>query len=202
MNEENQVYFVDSDEMPPEALKRKHRLEQDASFRTDHMKYMEGMQVIESDIKDKVLAARKAYDCEQYTASDVERALSAESCSIEDFQALLSPAAAPYLEQMARKAEEITKNHFGNTVYIFTPLYIANYCQNYCVYCGFNCYNKIRRKKLSMEEIEHEMQVIAKTGMEEILSMWMSISIFTSVVWIMSRYSRRLTTRINTRRFI
>ena len=169
MNEENQVYFVDSDEMPPEALKRKHRLEQDASFRTDHMKYMEGMQVIESDIKDKVLAARKAYDCEQYTASDVERALSAESCSIEDFQALLSPAAAPYLEQMARKAEEITKNHFGNTVYIFTPLYIANYCQNYCVYCGFNCYNKIRRKKLSMEEIEHEMQVIAKTGMEEIL---------------------------------
>ena len=169
MNEENQVYFVDSDEMPPEALKRKHRLEQDASFRTDHLKYMEGMQVIESDIKDKVLAARKAYDCEQYTASDVERALSAESCSIEDFQALLSPAAAPYLEQMARKAEEITKNHFGNTVYIFTPLYIANYCQNYCVYCGFNCYNKIRRKKLSMEEIEHEMQVIAKTGMEEIL---------------------------------
>ena len=73
MNEENQVYFVDSDEMPPEALKRKHRLEQDASFRTDHMKYMEGMQVIESDIKDKVLAAMKAYDCEQYTTSDVER---------------------------------------------------------------------------------------------------------------------------------
>lgn len=94
------------------------------------------------------------YDYMGYTAADVERALSHDSCSIEDFKALLSPAAAPYLEQMARKAEEITQNHFGNTVYIFTPLYIANYCQNYCIYCGFNCYNNIRRKKLTFEEIE------------------------------------------------
>ena len=169
MNEENQVYFIDSDKLPQEALERKHRLEQDASFRTNHMEYMEGMQVIESDIKDKVLQAMDAFDYDAYTAMDVERALSHETCSIEDFKALLSPAAAPFLERMARKAEEITKNHFGNTVYIFTPLYIANYCQNYCIYCGFNCYNNIRRKKLTMEEIEHEMQVIAKTGMEEIL---------------------------------
>ena len=169
MNEENQVYFVDSDQLPPAALERKHRLEQDPSFRTNHMEYMKGMQIIGSDIKEKVLKAMDAYDYDDYTAADVERALSNESCSIEDFKALLSPAAAPYLEQMARKAEEITKNHFGNTVYIFTPLYIANYCQNYCIYCGFNCYNNIRRKKLSFEEIEHEMQVIAKTGMEEIL---------------------------------
>ena len=70
---------------------------------------------------------------------------------------------------MARKAENETKKHFGNTVYIFTPIYIANYCQNYCIYCGFNCYNNIHRKKLSFEEIEHEMKVIADTGMEEIL---------------------------------
>ena len=86
---------------------------------------MKGMQIIGSDIKEKVLKAMDAYDYDVYTAADVERALSNESCSIEDFKALLSPAAAPYLEQMARKAEEITKNHFGNTVYIFTPLYIA-----------------------------------------------------------------------------
>ncbi len=169
MNEENQVYFIDSDQLPPSALERKHRLEQDPSFRADHMKYMDGMQVIESDIKDKVLKAMGEYDYNSYTAADIERALSHETCSIEDFKAFLSPAAAPYLEQMARKAEEITKNHFGNTVYIFTPLYIANYCQNYCIYCGFNCYNNIRRKKLNFQEIEHEMQVIAKTGMEEIL---------------------------------
>ena len=153
MNEENQVYFIDSDQLPPSALERKHRLEQDPSFRADHMKYMDGMQVIESDIKDKVLKAMGEYDYNSYTAADVERALSHETCSIEDFKAFLSPAAASYLEQMARKAEEITKNH----------------CQNYCIYCGFNCYNNIRRKKLNFQEIEHEMQVIAKTGMEEIL---------------------------------
>ena len=116
MNEENQVYFVDSDKLPAAALERKHRLEQDPSFRTNHMEYMEGMQVIQSDIKEKVLQAMEEYDYMGYTAADVERALSHDSCSIEDFKALLSPAAAPYLEQMARKAEEITQNHFGNTV--------------------------------------------------------------------------------------
>ena len=164
MNEENQVYFVDSDKLPAAALERKHRLEQDPSFRTNHMEYMEGMQVIQSDIKEKVLQAMEEYDYMGYTAADVERALSHDSCSIEDFKALLSPAAAPYLEQMARKAEEITQNHFGNTVYIFTPLYIANYCQNYCIYCGFNCYNNIRRKKLTMEEIKPLLADMLRTN--------------------------------------
>ena len=169
MNEENQVYFIDSDQLPPAALERKHKLEQDPSFRTDYMKYLDDMEIIDSDIKDKVLKAMDEYDYDPYTAADVERALSKETCNIEDFKALLSPAAAPYLEQMARKAENETKKHFGNTVYIFTPIYIANYCQNYCIYCGFNCYNKIRRAKLSEEEIKKEMQEIAKTGLQEIL---------------------------------
>ena len=133
------------------------------------MKYLADMEIIDSDVKDRVLQAMDEFDYNSYTAADVERALSHETCSVEDFKALLSPAAAPYLEQMARRAEAETRRHFGNTVYLFTPLYIANYCQNYCVYCGFNCYNNINRKKLSMEEIEHEMQVIASTGMEEIL---------------------------------
>ena len=75
MNEENQVYFIDSDKLPQEALERKHRLEQDASFRTNHMEYMEGMQVIESDIKDKVLQAMDAFDYDAYTAMDVELSL-------------------------------------------------------------------------------------------------------------------------------
>ena len=169
MNEENQVYFVDSDQLPPEVLARKHVLESDPSVRSDHMKYLADMEIIDSDVKDRVLQAMDEFDYNSYTAADVERALSHETCSVEDFKALLSPAAAPYLEQMARRAEAETRRHFGNTVYLFTPLYIANYCQNYCVYCGFNCYNNINRKKLSMEEIEHEMQVIASTGMEEIL---------------------------------
>lgn len=169
IQEENQVYFVDSQQLPPEALKRKHQLENDPGCRSDHMKYMPNMEIIESDIKDKVISAMNSFDYNKYTQEDVKRALSKDTCSIEDFKALLSPAAAPFLEEMARKAEEETKAHFGNTVYIFTPIYIANYCQNYCVYCGFNCYNNINRKKLSFEEIDNEMKVIAETGMEEIL---------------------------------
>lgn len=169
VNEENSVYFIDSNELPPAALERKHALETDPSSRTNHMEYLPGMEVIDSDVKDLVLKAVSEYDYNSYTARDVELALSKDNCSVEDFKALLSPAAAPYLEQMARKAEKITAEHFGNTVYIFTPVYIANYCQNYCVYCGFNCYNNIRRKRLSFEEIEHEMQLISKTGMEEVL---------------------------------
>ncbi|MBQ8943277.1 MAG: 2-iminoacetate synthase ThiH [Clostridia bacterium] len=169
VNEENSVYFIDSNELPPAALERKHALETDPSSRTNHMEYLPGMEVIDSDVKDLVLKAVSEYDYNSYTARDVELALSKDNCSVEDFKALLSPAAAPYLEQMARKAEKITAEHFGNTVYIFTPVYIANYCQNYCVYCGFNCYNNIRRKRLSFEEIEHEMRVISKTGMEEVL---------------------------------
>ena len=162
-------FFVDSDKLTGKALERKHRLENDPSSRTNHMEYMEGMEQIDSDIMGKVLDAMNSYDYDSYTASDVRRALAKENCSVEDFKALLSPAALPFLEEMAEKAKIETGKHFGNTVYIFTPLYIANYCENYCIYCGFNCYNDINRKKLSAEEIEHEMQVIADSGIEEIL---------------------------------
>lgn len=162
-------FFVDSDKLSPAALERKHKLENDPSSRTNHMEYMEGMEIINSDICEKVMSQVREYDYSKYTARDVVAALEHETCSLEDFKALLSPAAAPYLERMAQRARTETGKHFGNTVYLFTPLYIANYCENYCVYCGFNCYNDIRRMKLSMEQIDHEMKVIADSGMEEIL---------------------------------
>ncbi len=165
---ENQ-FFVDSEFLSEEALTRKHRLETDPSSRKDHMEYLPGMEIIESDVCDHVMSQMRSYDPSVYTAADVRAALEHDSCSIEDFKALLSPAAETFLEQMAQRASIETSKHFGNTVYIFTPLYIANYCENYCVYCGFNCYNHIRRMKLSMEQIEKEMQVIAASGMEEIL---------------------------------
>ena len=133
------------------------------------MEYLPGMEVIESDVRDKVMSQVNAFDYSGYTAKDVKTALEHETCTIEDFKALLSPAAEPFLEQMAQRARRETSKHFGNTVYLFTPLYIANYCENYCVYCGFNCYNDIHRMKLSMEQIEKEMKVIADSGMEEIL---------------------------------
>ena len=163
------LFLVDSEYLSPEALERKHRLENDPSVRTNHMEYMEGMEIINSDVCQKVLDQMDSYDYTKYTARDVRAALDHETCSIEDFKALLSPAAEPFLEQMAEKARLETSKHFGNTVYIFTPLYIANYCENYCVYCGFNCYNHIKRMKLSFDQIEKEMEVIAKSGMEEIL---------------------------------
>lgn len=137
--------------------------------RIDHMTYLPGMEQVESDILDWVLAARDAYDYEKYTAADVKRALAAEERSPEDFAALLSPAALPFLEEMAQCAQFETRKHFGNSVYMFTPLYIANYCENYCIYCGFNCHNKIRRARLKPEEIEKEMAAIAESGLQEIL---------------------------------
>lgn len=137
--------------------------------RVDHMKYMEGMEVIESNVMDQVISKMEAYDAEEYTASDVLRALKKDVLDIEDFAALLSPAALPFLEEMAKRAKLETRKHFGNSVYMFTPLYIANYCENYCIYCGFNCHNKIKRARLNAEEIEKEMQSIAETGLQEIL---------------------------------
>ena len=162
-------FFVDSEFLSQAALAKKHRLETDPSSRTDHMAYLPGMERIESDICEQVMSRMRAYDYDKYTARDVLAALGHETCTVEDLQALLSPAAEPFLERMAERARLETSKHFGNTVYLFTPLYIANYCENYCVYCGFNCYNHISRMKLDAAQIEHEMQVIAGSGMEEIL---------------------------------
>ena len=143
--------------------------EHNAEERCDHMTYMDDMEQIPHEILDKVIAEINSYRAEDYTASDVIRAIESDSCSLEDFKALLSPAAEPFLEQIARKARLETRKHFGNSAYFFTPIYISNYCENYCIYCGFNCHNKIKRAKLSMEEIYEEMKAIAETGLEEIL---------------------------------
>ena len=165
---ENQ-FFIDSDSLSPEALEKKHRLETDPASRKDPMQYLPGMEQIDSPVCSQVIQQMANYPYADYTAADVRRALEHETCSIEDFKALLSPAAEPFLEEMAHRARQETIRHFGNTVYLFTPLYIANYCENYCVYCGFNCYNSIRRMKLNPEQIEREMRIIADSGMEEIL---------------------------------
>lgn len=137
--------------------------------RTDHMQYLDDMEVIDSDILPKVLADIDSYDYDKYTDNDVLTALTKEYLSKEDFKALLSPAGLNHLEAIAQKAQKVTKKYFGNSIYMFTPIYIANYCENYCIYCGFNCHNKIKRAKLNEAEIEQEMQAIAKSGLQEIL---------------------------------
>lgn len=166
---EEQIFYVDAEHLSEKALQKKHQLEQHPASRSNPMEYMKGMEHISSDILERVMEDVNSYDYNAYTKEDVKRALSHEVCNVEDLKALLSPAATPYLEEMASRAKTETGKHFGNTVYLFTPLYLANYCENYCVYCGFNCYNYITRKKLTKAEIEKEMQVIAASGIEEIL---------------------------------
>ena len=153
-----------------ESILNEEILEDMKKKRVDHMKYMDDMEVLEdSTVMDQVISAMNQYDYSKYTAAQVRRALDKEEKGPEEFAALLSPAADPFLEEMAEKAMLETRKHFGNSVYLFTPLYISNYCENYCIYCGFNCHNKIRRAKLNDEQIEKEMQAIAKTGLQEIL---------------------------------
>lgn len=136
---------------------------------TDHMKYLPGMQDIGDDIMSKVLNLRENYDENSYTKTDVFNALNKKIRTIEDFGALLSPAAGNFLEEIARVSQVETRAHFGNNISLFTPLYIANYCDNHCIYCGFNVKNKIERAKLSEEEIRNEMKEIKKSGLEDIL---------------------------------
>ena len=136
---------------------------------TDHMAYAEGMEVLDSTLLEEVLEARNSYDYAAYSEADVRQALSHQQRSPRDFAALLSPAALPLLEDIARQAQQERQRYFGNSVTFFTPLYIANYCENYCIYCGFNSHNRIHRARLNREQLIREMEAIAQTGMQEIL---------------------------------
>ena len=140
-----------------ESILSEEILEDQKKNRIDHMTYLPDMQNIGSEIMDQVIDAMNSYDYQQFTAADVKRALAHTERTPQDFQALLSPAALPFLEEIAQAARKETKAHFGNSVYMFTPIYIANYCENYCIYCGFNCHNKIHRARLTPEEIDKEM---------------------------------------------
>lgn len=103
------------------------------------------------------------------SAEDVERALTSQRLTHDQFLALLSPAAEPYLEQMAQKSRQLTRKRFGNTVQLYIPLYLSNKCTNICTYCGFSLGNKIRRKTLSMEELDREAAAIKAMGFEHLL---------------------------------
>jgi 2-iminoacetate synthase len=148
------------------------------------MEYMEDMEILDSDIMNQVISKMNAYQENAYTESDVLKALEHEIRTPKDFAALLSPAALPHIEEMARAAQREKRMHFGDAIYLFTPIYIANYCDNYCVYCGFNCHNKIIRARLNEEEIEKEMQAIAKTGLEEILILTGESKTMSNVTYI------------------
>jgi len=103
------------------------------------------------------------------TDADVQRALSKSRLDLEDFKALISPAAEPYLEQMAQKSQQLTLQRFGKTQQFYIPLYLSNMCSNICTYCGFSMHNALRRKTLDMQEIENECLAIKKMGFDHIL---------------------------------
>lgn len=98
------------------------------------------------------------------SAADVERALRKERPGIDDFMALISPAAAPYLEQMAQRSRQLTQKRFGKVISLYIPLYITNSCTNACVYCGFNRHNKFKRVILKPEQIKDECEAIRRLG--------------------------------------
>ena len=143
----------------------------DMPFRapTDACDYMPHMENIGTDILEKVLEADKGYSPDSYTEADVKRALAKDRLEPYDFGALLSPAAVPFLEEIAKKARQVTRDHFGNAVTMFTPIYTSNYCENRCRYCGFNRDNDIQRARLTEEEVDKEMASIAATGLTDIL---------------------------------
>ena len=137
--------------------------------RIDHMKYLPGMDIIDSTMLDDVLEYRRAFKNDAFTEQDVKSALTKTHLQPHDFMALLSTAALPFLEEIAQKAHNITRRHFGNSINLFTPIYFANYCENYCIYCGFNSHNRIQRARLTDAELRRECSNIAETGLEEVL---------------------------------
>jgi 2-iminoacetate synthase len=105
----------------------------------------------------------------QTTSTEVERALAKTKRDLDDFIALISPAAQPYLEQMAQMSHSLTKKRFGKTIQMYAPMYLSNECQNICTYCGFSLDNKIKRKTLTDTEIKLEVAELKKAGFDHVL---------------------------------
>src|SRR5688572_23101874 len=103
------------------------------------------------------------------TKTDVEDALHKSKRNLEDFKALISPAAALYLEPMAQLSRQLTLKRFGNTIQMYIPMYLSNECQNICTYCGFSYDNKIPRRTLSDQDILNEVAVIKSMGYDHVL---------------------------------
>ncbi|HTJ51165.1 MAG TPA: 2-iminoacetate synthase ThiH [Cyclobacteriaceae bacterium] len=103
------------------------------------------------------------------TSDNVQDALYKSKRTLDDFKALISPAAKPYLEQMAQLSHELTQKRFGKTIQMYVPLYLSNECQNICTYCGFSFDNKIKRKTLTDAEIIKEAKAIKSMGYDHVL---------------------------------
>ncbi|OIJ16218.1 thiamine biosynthesis protein ThiH [Anaerobacillus arseniciselenatis] len=121
---------------------------------------------------------------QDFTEADVKRALSKRRLDSDDLLALLSPAAENFLEEMAQRSHELTVQHFGKTIMLFNPIYIADHCVNLCTYCSFSVTNQFERKKLSMEEIEVEAKALSEKGLKHILILTGESKVHTPVAYI------------------
>ena len=132
----------------------------------------------------------EAFDYEKFfdevTESQIFAILDQSRLSVLDYLALLSPTAENCLEEIARRANQVTVQQFGRTMQLFTPMYIANYCINQCVYCGFNCKNQLKRMKLTLEEIRTEGKCIAQTGLKHVLVLTGESPVHSSVEYILA----------------
>lgn len=104
-----------------------------------------------------------------YTSQDIRQVLDKEKIDLQDFKALISPAAKPFIEEMAQRSHAITKKRFGNTIQMYVPMYLSNECQNICTYCGFSMTNKIPRRTLNDKEILKEVAFLKDKGYDHIL---------------------------------
>lgn len=136
------------------------------------------------------------------TEADVRLALQNRKRSLEDFKALISPAAKPFLEEMAQQSKVITKKRFGNTMQMYAPMYLSNECQNICTYCGFSMTNKIPRKTLTDAEIIKEAEFLKSKGYEHILlvtgeaNKTVGVAYMSNAVRVLKRYFSNISIEI------
>ncbi|APR79470.1 2-iminoacetate synthase [Minicystis rosea] len=128
-----------------------------------------------------------------FTAADVDRALSRWESGLdaEDFLALLSDAAAPRLDELADKAQRLTRRHFGDTVALFAPIYLSNTCHSVCTYCGFSFENDIKRRTLSVDEAEREARILLEQGISRVILLTGEDYVATPVAYL-AEVTRRL----------
>ncbi len=100
---------------------------------------------------------------------EAKAAIFSDSSDEKRLLALLSPAAGLFLEEMAGEAQKLTVQHFGRSMQMYTPMYLSDFCENRCIYCGYQAGNTIPRKTLSLEEAEKEAACIADLGFRHIL---------------------------------
>lgn len=131
--------------------------------------YLAGQEKLDNVILNEILKERESLEFHSFSKDDVKKALAKEHKEPRDFKALLSPAAGQMLEELMQAAKECKERYFGKNIYLFTPLYISNHCENLCVYCGFNNKNKIERAQLDDAGIIAELENIAEQGFEELL---------------------------------